>query len=340
MHTSAKIIGTILILLSTNSLFGQDIHFSQYFNSPLSLNPAETGNFEGDWRVMANYRDQWRAIAIPYKTLSAGYDQQYYFQGHHFSPGFYVIQDNSGSEAISVTKIYGSLAYHRIVKDNAINFGMQIGYVFQSIDFSRYTFPANYNNDKGIFEPDYGMENVDNGNDHSSYADVNLGVSWSRKINRFEPDAGFAVFHVNHPTESYFNNANSRLPLRTAFHASVKTLLGKNIYIKPGFMFVSMRSARDIMVGGQAGIAVQGNQYNIREVFAGLYLRNGIPDPADAFMVMGGAQFRNLAINISYDVNVSALNPYSNHRGAFEISLIYKSISSIIKTFTIPCERI
>jgi hypothetical protein len=39
---------------------GQDIHFSQYYASPLSLNPANTGNYDGDWRLMNSYRQQWK----------------------------------------------------------------------------------------------------------------------------------------------------------------------------------------------------------------------------------------------------------------------------------------
>lgn len=340
MHKSAKIIGTILIVLSTNPLFGQDIHFSQYFNSPLSLNPAETGNFEGDWRVVANYRDQWRAVAIPYKTVAAGYDQQYYFKKQHFSPGFYIINDNSGSATLNITKMYGSLAYHTDLHENNINAGLQIGYVYQSIDFGKLTFPADYDNFSGEFEPNFGLNPQSIGTNHSSYFDVNFGVSWKRKIDKYEPELGISVFHLNHPKESFFSDANSRLPLRNTFYASVKTSLNNNLYIKPGLMFVTMRGTRDMMIGSQAGITIEGNQFNVKELYAGLYMRNGLIDPIDAFMIMAGAQVRNFTLNISYDINVSGLNAYSNHRGAFELSLIIKNVSAIIKTFTIPCERI
>jgi hypothetical protein len=53
-----------------------------------------------------------------------------------------------------------------------------------------------------------------------------------------------------------------------------------------------------------------------------------------------GVQVSNLDVNISYDFNISPLKTYTNNRGAFEISFIFKSLSTILKTFTIPCERI
>ena len=57
---------------------GQDLHFSQWFNSPLSTNPANTGFIpDADYRLGANYRNQWSAImAMPYRTFSIWGDAQ------------------------------------------------------------------------------------------------------------------------------------------------------------------------------------------------------------------------------------------------------------------------
>ncbi len=60
------------------SIQAQDLHFSQFFNSPLTTNPANTGFIpDGDYRLGINYRDQWSSImAVPYKTMSAFGDMQ------------------------------------------------------------------------------------------------------------------------------------------------------------------------------------------------------------------------------------------------------------------------
>jgi hypothetical protein len=92
------------------------------------------------------------------------------------------------------------------------------------------------------------------------------------------------------------------------------------------------------MVGSQAGFSMAGNRFNVQDIYGGLYFR--ATSPSDALMAMLGIKVRNIEVNISYDINVSPLRAYTNNRGAFEISFIYKSISTIIKTFTIPCERI
>src|SRR5436190_24167665 len=61
-------------LLLTGLLKAQDPHFSQFFASPLTLNPAFTGKFDGSWRLAANHRDQWPSIPKAYVTTSASID--------------------------------------------------------------------------------------------------------------------------------------------------------------------------------------------------------------------------------------------------------------------------
>jgi len=41
---------------------------------------------------------------------------------------------------------------------------------------------------------------------------------------------------------------------------------------------------------------------------------------------------------LSYDINVSGLSQSTNV-STFEISLIYKSISTVLNSYSIPCER-
>ena len=72
----------IIVLFAACALclvpFAQDLHFSQFMNSPLTTNPANTGFIpDGDYRLGINYRNQWSSImAVPYKTMSAFGDAQ------------------------------------------------------------------------------------------------------------------------------------------------------------------------------------------------------------------------------------------------------------------------
>ena len=61
-------VGFLVCLFDANA---QDLHFSQYFNAPILVNPANTGfNPDNDYRIGGNYRNQWSAVGSPYKTMS------------------------------------------------------------------------------------------------------------------------------------------------------------------------------------------------------------------------------------------------------------------------------
>ncbi|MEK7225921.1 MAG: type IX secretion system membrane protein PorP/SprF, partial [Bacteroidota bacterium] len=64
------IAGVALLSEST----AQDPNFSQFFASPLTLNPALTGKFDGLFRVAGNYRNQWPTIPNAYQTKTVSVD--------------------------------------------------------------------------------------------------------------------------------------------------------------------------------------------------------------------------------------------------------------------------
>src|SRR5687768_13145294 len=78
MKRKLRYIGIALaIFAGAGDAAAQGIHFSQYYNAPILLNPANTALMpEADYRVGFNYRKQWASIPVPYKTTSAYADFQ------------------------------------------------------------------------------------------------------------------------------------------------------------------------------------------------------------------------------------------------------------------------
>ena len=74
MKTSKRIVAVIFSLIFAGSLNAQDPSFSQFFASPLNINPALTANINADWRLISNFRDQWIGPASPYVTGTISYD--------------------------------------------------------------------------------------------------------------------------------------------------------------------------------------------------------------------------------------------------------------------------
>jgi hypothetical protein len=64
-----------LLLSTAGSLFSQDTHFSQFYMSPLTQNPAMTGALY-DMQAYLNYRNQWQSVTTPYRTMAASYDMR------------------------------------------------------------------------------------------------------------------------------------------------------------------------------------------------------------------------------------------------------------------------
>ncbi len=332
-----KILLLIIFTVTTGILFGQDIHYSLFNNSPLYLNPAFTGHFEGDWRVGINYRNQWSSVAIPYKTTSANFDKQFYVYNRHISAGAFFINDLSGDAALQVNKLYLSGAYHTSVNTQNIHIGIQVGYVMKKVDYASLTFPDQFDMNSGSYNSGL-PTGENNAGEHVGYLDINTGVVWNTKTGILEPEAGLALYHINNPNESFFGG-ESRQPVRMVMHSRVKVLVGNTMYLEPGFLFMSQRKVNDMMVGTNAGLNIPGHPYSIRSVFTGLYLRHGFGMNTESVVVKAGLTRRNMDVVIGYDINISPLSVASNNRGAFEIALVYKSISTILNSYSIPCER-
>src|SRR6266487_4356870 len=72
-----KCIATIILsMIMMETSYGQDPSFSQFFSSPLNINPALTANINADWRLISNFRDQWVGPASPYSTGTISYDRK------------------------------------------------------------------------------------------------------------------------------------------------------------------------------------------------------------------------------------------------------------------------
>lgn len=326
----------IFMLACSGLLKSQDIHFSQFYNLSMLTNPALTGVFDGDWQASVGYRNQWKSIAQPFRTLEASYERQFYVQNHHISGGLYILNDNSGDIALKANQFVLSGSYHRVINNHRLHGGLQIGYTHKAVDYDLITFNSQFNPATGAFDSNYNPLPEDG--EKLSYLDINLGFLWQKKFGKWTPEGGFSVYHLNHPKESFYDNDN-RLPAKWSFHGGARYDLSPNLYLMPRLLLMNQVTAKDYIIGSNAGFSVSPNPAGVREINAGLYVRNTLANKTDACIVMVGAMVRNIQIGISYDLNISSLQTYSNSRGAFEITIIYRSLSTILNTFSIPCER-
>src|SRR5687767_5954792 len=145
-----------LVLLSFS--FAQDLHFSQFFNSPLSTNPANTGFIpDADYRIGANYRNQYvNVLSVPYKTISVYGDAQLLrnkLETGWLGLGGLILRDVAGSGNLTSTKVYGSLAYHQMLGySSLLSAGFNVGWANKTVDLTRLKFPDQFNKSTGFFD--------------------------------------------------------------------------------------------------------------------------------------------------------------------------------------------
>src|SRR5437868_11296024 len=179
-----KTIKTILsyiacTLILVQGALGQDLHFSQFFNSPLTTNPANTGFIpDGDYRLGVNFRNQWSAImTVPYKTMSAFGDVQVMrnkMETGWLGLGGVILHDVAGSGNLTSTRLYGSVAYHQMINAGSlVSVGFNVGISNKSINVTNLKFPDQFD---GKFFDNHLPTGVSLDRTSISYLDLQAGI--------------------------------------------------------------------------------------------------------------------------------------------------------------------
>jgi type IX secretion system PorP/SprF family membrane protein len=324
-------------LLVVKNLSAQDLHFSQYYFSPLSLNPANTGNYHGDYRFFANYRSQWRALDKGYNTYSAGGDMNMYPGNLNVSPGLIFLSDRS-AQYLTVTKILPSIAIHRNLAGFKVHLGVQPGVTIKAIDFYKHSFPNQLNWNTGGFDNTLPNDEPVAGQRHT-YFDLNAGLAVSRQMGKLEAEFGAAGFHLNEPNESLLGNSANLLPIRQAYNLKLNLEVTRWLVLQGHTLYGFTTKANDWVSGINLEYILSNNPFFTNSVFAGFMWRDGLNRNSDAGIVTAGLNYQHYTIGFSYDITLSELKTSVNSRGAYEIALIYRAKSTRLTKRIIPCER-
>ena len=325
-----------MICFAGNYVSAQDIHFSQYLNSPLSLNPAETGRFDGNWRFSNNYRNQWSSIGTPFKTVSIGFDKPFKIKSGAIALGVFFVNDKSGSSMLMSNKVLLSCTWHvKIGSNQNLGIGLQGGYVVKGFNIENLTFPSQYDETSGTFNT--GMENhINQWDENINYPDINIGVVYSANIDNLSPVVGLSVFHVNNPKESFLREDN-KLPPRIVAYSSMQINTSTEIFFTPHVLGMFHKGAKDILFGLNAGYLFPTKSI-IEKCYFGLEGRTAF-NTFDALSPVLGIGLYHFDIAVSYDVNISKLSNATNMKGALEFSIIYTDFTKVLETITLPCDR-
>ena len=313
MKTVVKIASFILIFYM-NNVKAQDMHFTQFYSSPLYLNPAFTGS-DVCGRVSLTYRNQWPGISKAYKTYLFSAD--HFVRKYNLGVGLLIGNDVAGTGELKTTVINPSIAYElRMGRRIVLRAGIQPGIGIVSIDYNKLVFGDQIARGGNV-------PTIENPTQTKTFFDIGAGIL----IHTEKYWLGTSFFHLNQPNQSLIG-ANSRLPIKYTVHGGAKFPLNKEEKtetkkesITTVFHYRGQKEFDQFDIG----------MYYTRYVFSlGLWYR-GIPglkaykkgySNNDAIAIITGIQAKRMSIGYSYDFTISKLAFLTN--GAHEITLSYQ----------------
>lgn len=322
------LIGTTAFLIAL-AAYGQDPHFSQYEATPLIVNPANTG-LKHDLRAVVNYRNQWGAVATPYKTTAFSFDMRTNKGGtnnSYIGVGGQFLHDKSGDANMSM--IQGNLNVSGIIKLDAnskFSLGLMGGFGQRGTDYDNFRWESQYAS--GAYNSQL-SSNETFATPTFSYFDAGAGIAWTYGKDQgyltsndgIKATVGLSASHFGLPAAS-FNNADATLKTKFIGHASME--VGKqntNLTFIPSFYFIQQGKQREVLFGNTFRYLLQEGSHftgftKSSSVSLGMHYRL-----QDALITSFQVDYANYTVGISYDINLSQLSTASNMRGGLELFL-------------------
>lgn len=330
----------LTLVLLPSILLAQDIHFSQFYNSPLTLNPALAGSMDGNLRTIINHRSQWNSISVPFVTSAVSVDSRLLsdrLKGDAVGVGIQLTNDKVGDGNLNNLQILFNGSYQMLWgydKNQIIAVGVQGGFFQRRIDYSKLSFGSQFSGEEF-------NTNISSGENTSNFSttktDLNAGINYIlNKSDNFRFYAGFAMFHLTNPNVSLLNNVYE-LPGRSVYHAGARFLLKQDTYLYADALSMSQNNNGETNIGVRVEHLLRTERNNINFGFGTAYRLS------DALLIMSSVEYQKWKVGFSYDINTSNLHPASNYNGGFELSLIYtnKVLPGKNKLqFIAPCLRL
>ena len=335
-----------LLLVAFVPASAQDIHFSQYNSSPLTLNPALTGFYAGDYRLVANYRSQWGSFSEPYRTI-AGSVEVTTLKGKlkhdYLGLGIQFFNDKAGEIELGTNSLALSAAYSKALgrkHNNALVFGLQAAILKQRMNMDKLIFDSQFN---GVtVDPGQPSGEAISGTSNLA-ADMSVGLLYhTSPRDNLNFYFGGAYYHILRPRISFLSGSDYQLNAKYVGHIGARIPMGRLLNLLPSAVYYQQGGARQINAGTYLQFVLNDNDWEELTAFSlGAWVRVAEPLP-DAFIIGARMDYWNFTLGLSYDVNISGLHAASQSRGAYEIAVIYtgRHTTRGQRNLMLPCPQL
>ncbi len=306
----------LFVLFFLNTIKAQDIHFSQFYSTPLQINPAKTGFIIGDYRLASSYRSQWASITLPYVTVSGSTDLSF-ISGKKkkdiFGIGLMIFNDAAGDSRFNTTYIGVTTALNQSIdkfNKQYIGLGVMGAYCLSNINYNQLRWDEQY--EGGIFTETFPIGIND-------YYDLSVGSEYNNLINRYTNiTAGAAVYHLFKPNQTFNNDGASKIYRKLVVNVGANLGMGNRFSAYPKILFSKQGPFNELVFGYLQRYSMNYNYLNDYGIYIGGFIRWN-----DAFIFVTKFDLNKFTMGISYDVNFSHLALVSRGVGGPELSVLY-----------------
>lgn len=324
-------------ILVGNSMAAQDPSFSQFFSSPLNINPALTGNINGKWRVISNLRRQWTGPANPYTTGTISAENKIFQnipgnddgENTRVAVGGMMMYDEamagalkssyasfnaSGNVKIGTGNSYGGNNLEP--SEHRLGVGMGIIYGHKRLDYTKLNFGEQFTGsgfDTNLPSGESALSNM------KPYLSVSAGLLYSFISTNTIFDIGVAAFHFNKPKQSFLSDPKQFLATRYVAHANFETFLSEQVFFNSNGIYQYQSGASYFSIGGALGYYVLNHEDKDVILNAGVWYWSN-----NAVLPYVGFTYGNYQIGLTYDFSISKLTQGAIKAPTIELSLVLK----------------
>ncbi len=305
---------------------GQDVHFSQYFDAPIYVNPAVVGAHPGKARFTLSYKDQWRAIPAPYSTFAFAADmpflQDRFGRGDYAGAGLLVYYDMAGKTNLGfqTTEIRLMGGYSKALgMSSRISAGIALAYTFRGLRAEDARVPDQWNGVR--YDENLPINETFS---RAQYVDMGIGVAFmGTPSDQLRYMVGLSVFHPFRPDISVVEQevARDKLWYRWGFHGQLGYSLSDRFSVLPGLWFWMQGPHMEMVASALV-------RYMLSEPRGGSGLRHSIGGGVgyrfgDALYPVIRYEIQDFVLSVSYDITLSPLRQVNKFRGGLEVMLSY-----------------
>jgi type IX secretion system PorP/SprF family membrane protein len=289
----------------------------------LNHNPAFAGIFDGDQRFSAVYKQQWQTVPVDYMTFTGSYDRNFIditdpdLNGF-FSAGILFNYDQAGDSKLSLLNFSLTGAYTQALSNNVyLTGGAQLGVGQRSFKTAELTWDNQW--DGSTFDPT--RDPRENFSD-TQFGFLDLGAGLNLHIQsatkRSKLDLGLGAFHLNKPQNSFYDDADSKLPVRIAYNLQAVLQLASRLDIMLNGLYHTQSEYQETVLNGYLNIHLSTKKAREIQLMLGAGIRID-----DAFYPQIAIAYDGWKVGFSYDINTSPFQAATNQTGGPELSLVY-----------------